>query len=603
MFDRSKSSITQKWWNVIAIVILIVVAGSMRVAATDFTRAIGENSDAAAYHFAAKNLIKYGMLTNDRLGEMYSGAVSAEPSLTIMPGFPIFLAALYLIKDSIQFVFCVQIVLSILTVVLIYLILIEIQVDGKISFVATLLAASYPAFIYNLDILLTETLFTTLLTAGIWSFIKYYHNYKKISWLITSVILVVCAGLVRAQALPLVLVEIFFVVYSECSNRTKFLHSSIIVIIVCLGLLPMCMRNWITFHELRVLAMTGENPKIWGAEPYFLNMASTEGKTLTELIQTNFRVNPEGFIKWRIFGFLKYMWYDFWDENLVHPIRWMKALRMIHYIVVIPALLAIPVLVKKATKSVLFLACIPIAFTVMAMPYHGLPRYVFPSVPMLFVVWGYLINSLTKRFRQDCLKGNNFKTTAALVDRAFRYIYIVGATVFSLLLAYSVFVFAWQECTEMSQFFLTREYGIKIQDVDILNIVDDIALSNENEWTISNADRLQANTYRGVWDAIPILNVSVPVKNTTTGKKVISKVEMNISGGYLFDYSTVYWKSSEMSDFSEEYVYGRFARNIFENKITVYIADDVDSLLIVPAGFRGSDFSVNSIHITKYEVS
>ena len=69
MLDRSKSSITQKWWNVIAIVILIVVAGSMRVAATDFTRAIGENSDAAAYHFAAKNLIKYGMLTNDRLGE------------------------------------------------------------------------------------------------------------------------------------------------------------------------------------------------------------------------------------------------------------------------------------------------------------------------------------------------------------------------------------------------------------------------------------------------------------------------------------------------------------------------------------------------------
>lgn len=58
-----------------------------------------------------------------------------------------------------------------------------------------------------------------------------------------------------------------------------------------------------------------------------------------------------------------------------------------------------------------------------------------------------------------------------------------------------------------------------------------------------------------------------------------------------------------MSDFSEEYVYGRFARNIFENKITVYIADDVDSLLIVPAGFRGSDFSVNGIHITKYEVS
>lgn len=90
------------------IVILILIIGLfLRIHATDFIREIAENSDSAAYSYSAKNLIDYGMLTNDRNGEMNRGEIEVVPTSRVMPGMPIFLAGLYLINDSASFVYMV----------------------------------------------------------------------------------------------------------------------------------------------------------------------------------------------------------------------------------------------------------------------------------------------------------------------------------------------------------------------------------------------------------------------------------------------------------------------------------------------------------------
>ena len=165
----------------IAILLLILLVGLLlRVYTTDFTKPITENSDGAAYDYAARNLLKYGVLTNDRDGAMYRGEIALSPASSVMPGYPIFLAVIYILNDALPFVYMVQILVSMVTLYLIYLILREIGISFAISSVVLMVAAVYPAFLYNLDLLLTENLFTALLTAAIYGMVRFMRRMESI---------------------------------------------------------------------------------------------------------------------------------------------------------------------------------------------------------------------------------------------------------------------------------------------------------------------------------------------------------------------------------------------------------------------------------------
>lgn len=387
------------------IVILILIIGLfLRIHATDFIREIAENSDSAAYSYSAKNLIDYGMLTNDRNGEMNRGEIEVVPTSRVMPGMPIFLAGLYLINDSASFVYMVQIMLSLVTLCLIYKMMRLFGVQYQIAVFVLFLAAVYPAFCYNHDILLTETLFTALFTAALYMFVYFLkhtnivqNGYKHLA---LSTILLMCATMVRAQALPFVAVEIFFVLIymHDCSLKTRMQYCGTIVGIALAFLLPLWIRNWVVFHEFWLLTQSGVGPQIWGAQPYFLDMSSTENVVdLAELIAKNVDISPETYWKWRLFGMFNFMWYDFWDENLVHPVEILRLFRLIHPLIVIPAVAAIPLIIRKARKEVLLIAAVPLLFTMMCLPFHGLPRYVFPSIPCVFTLLGIMLDWAKKQ--------------------------------------------------------------------------------------------------------------------------------------------------------------------------------------------------------------
>ena len=82
----------------------------------------------------------------------------------------------------------------------------------------------------------------------------------------------------------------------------------------------------------------------------------------------------------------------------------------------------------------------------------------------------------------------------------------------------------------------------------------------------------------------------------------LTEVILNIGGGYVYDYCTIYWRSNKIQDYSEDFVYGRFSRNYFTGDIKVFIDDDVTELLIVPVLLRNSTFEIRSINVEKYKV-
>lgn len=595
----------------IAVVLIFIMALGVRLHVTDFLQPIAINSDSAAYHYAAKDLLKYGMLINDGTGVVFNEEAAPTPAANIMPGLPFFLAGLYQINDDLPLVYFVQLMLSMIILALVYKLTKTLRLSAMASILTLALAAVYPAFCYNLDKLLTETLFTTLLTANFYYFIRILQaDQPPTQRLICPSVLLICAVMIRPQALPFLVVECFLLLLylKPCVPlKTRIACCGTMVGTALVFLIPLWIRNWITFHDFWLLAGDGGGPRIWGCQPYFLDMASTVGKSFAELAAQS---SSTTYLKWRLFGFFNFMWYDMWDENLVHPFRMLKAARLIHPLVVVPVVAMIPILVRKAKPAVLFLASVPILFTLMCMPFHGLPRYVFPSLPCVFVLTGVLIDKLIHRFSKKTAVSEEplpMPKLAGCVDRIFRICYLAFSCIFSVILLYSVFVFAGSVKTEMSNFFLNRTYGISASDVEWLPVVEEQELAEDlSLWHIDNVTPGMDGTFQGMWDATPILHVQIPkrqnIENIGENEGYITKVELDIPGGYWYDCATVYWVGDNTPEFSESYVYGRFPRNVFHSKQTVYIADNVSSLMIVPSCFRGTRFSIEGIHITKYQV-
>lgn len=598
----------------IAILLLILLVGLLlRVYTTDFTKPITENSDGAAYDYAARNLLKYGVLTNDRDGAMYRGEIALYPASSVMPGYPIFLAVIYILNDALPFVYMVQILVSMVTLYLIYLILREIGISFAISSVVLMVAAVYPAFLYNLDLLLTENLFTALLTAAIYGMVRFMRRMESIRhpyfYVAGTTAVLMAAVMVRAQALPFLAVEIFFLlIYATALPLKKRIRCCGIVIIVALAfLVPLWIRNWVDFHRFWLLTEAGVSPQIWGAQPYFLDMSSTNGVDIDSLISQNKALSETLYWKWRIFGFFNFMWYDFWDENLVHPYKILSMFRLIHPLLIVPTIALIPVYIRKSKKEVLLIGCVPLLFTLMCLPYHGLARYVYPSIPCVLILFGVIVQKVVFKIRKkksDTDIQVYEQKSIAYINLIFRYAYWAFSIVFSIILLYSVYIFSWSVGTEMSNYRLARTYDVSSSQVESFPVLESQELiSDRSLWRVDNVEQIGDTTYQGIWEGIPILHVQVPESQASSSENsVITKVELDMPGGYLYDYCTVYWTGSHTPEISEDDVYGRFPRTSLNGKQTVYIDDNVSSLMIVPCGFRGTEFSINSIRITKYQV-
>ncbi|MDY8095879.1 glycosyltransferase family 39 protein [Paenibacillus polymyxa] len=558
--------------------------------------------DETTYHYAAENLIKYRTLTYDINGDIYNGNNEATPTPKLQPGYPIYIALIYILfGHSTSAVLISHVLLSIFSFWLIYRILTLLKIRKPFIMISLILAAVYPGFLYSIDRMLTEQLFTTLFLAFVYCFLKSRQT-NNVIWLGISAALLTCASHVRALAFPFAVVVIFFlIIYDQNNKKNAVRNVTVFISVILLFMLPWWVRNWITFDKFMLFSDAGYSPKVWGAVPYFIDMASTNNQPLNVVLENNVTPNPGLYYKWRIFGFFQYMWGDLWDENLVHPYKYLRPFIALQQLIIVPCIMAIPFLIKNCRKEVLFISCIPIAFTLMNMPFHGLPRYVYPSVPFVLVLVGVLLELLVDTIR----KKRTYELDSFLskwqgaTDRWVLRGYTVFAAIFSIILFYSIYIFAYEINGEMSEYRLGRYMGITQTSLQ----ANDIVFSkkyNQSEMMIENSSIINGK-YKNDVDAPAIIKVSDNLLNDSIKKQIVTEVSINIQGGYLYDYMTVYWTGRNTQEISENNVY-KFPISKLEKSQKIFIDDDVNFLMVVPAVFRGGEFKVDSIEINKYKV-
>lgn len=300
------------------------------------------------------------------------------------------------------------------------------------------------------------------------------------------------------------------------------------------------------------------------------------------------------------------MWGDLWDENLVHPYTFLRPFLLVQQLLIVPCIAAIPFIIKNCKKEVLFISCIPIGFTLMNMPFHGLPRYVYPSLPLVFILVGVILEKLG-----DCIiqKNNNpfskeiyLYRWQSFADCWMRRCYILFASLFSLILVFSVYIFAYGIKGEMSEYRLNKYMNTSQSLLSEKNIVE----SNKytiNNFSIENASLSSKNKiYKNNLSGPTIIRLEDESIINSKNSDIVSEINLNFQGGYIYDYMTIYWEGINTPEISENKVY-KFPINSFQRKHKIFIDDNISSLMIVPTVFSGGAFEIDSIEVIKYKTN
>lgn len=577
---------------------ILLVGTFLRFATTDFDRSTSLG-DEATYINAAHSLLANGFFTWDPFSQMASGAIPSKPTTALAPGFPFYLATLFsVIGDSSNIIISFNLIFNIGAMLMSFLIVVGLNIKSWVKCISLLFISIYPGFLYNIDRALTEQLFLFLFVSFFFFFLRGVKKDGYI-WFFLAGLTIGYAIQIRAFGLPFFLLAcIVGIVFRKGSVNRAIGQVTVMAAPVLAFMAVYWLYSWTVFHRIYWFPESSYGPQLWGSMPYFLEMYYADNKNLRQLLDMNLHDMPSVFWRWRVFGFFQYMWGDIWDENLVHPFWYLRNLLLLQLIVVVPTIIAIPYAIRRHQPEVLMIACVPIAFTLMNMPFHGLPRYVWPSMPFVFMTLGFIIDRLsgsqvlTFHFRESRSRAFSSLMHGAL---------LAVSAPFAVIVAYSVYIFAWGIGLEMSEVRLLRHANTSIVEIEEQSpMFSDIVTADKV--TIDNASKLDEGIFIGNDDGQPIIRFVENVPYVKGNGNVVTKLTIRSRGGHLNDFMTVYWTGKKTPEISENAVYGRFPINSLQKEHIVYIDDDVSNVLIVPAGFRTSQFELRNIQIDKYEI-
>ncbi len=578
---------------------ILLLAFHERTAHNDMAKFTGDGSDSATYHYAAIDIQKYGFIVWDRSGEAARGEVKAEPTEALAVGYPLFLAALYrFFPASYDTVYQTNIYLSMLTLLLLWWVMKEMRVGDAAALIVMAMAAMYPPFTYMVSTGLSENLFLPLMLAGVACCMRYGRT-DHLRWLWLGNLLMAYATLVRAQGfLVLLLCDGACILWSERRGREAV---RVLVCLVC-TLMAFYVPVWVWMYKsvghFVLFPGASQGAAVWGAMPYFIDMGWSEGRSLWEIKEVNRTADPGVYYRWRVFGFLQNSWYDVWDEHLEHPYAELRPFLMLQHWVVVPSIVMSPLLFVKYRRSQCLAAAIPVVVTLSCMMAHGLPRYVILAVPFAFALAGVHLNLI--------FSGEARRRKAVLT--APRFLYALLYLIFSILLAYSVYSFSYQLPYEQSAYRLAKYAGVSISDVTQEKPIARQTLTAEdvgNGIYIQNMRKTDGERFLPYFGSDPAaVYAAVKPLEDAKGKNIITKAQIALRGGYLYDMMTVYWRGAKTADYNEGCVY-LFPKNSweYEKPITIYIDDDVNELLIVPSRFRSDEMTFDYIRVEKFDMS
>ncbi len=347
--------------------------------------------------------IGYHEMTLQFLDKGFLGYYSDKPSAFVTPGYPLFLAAIYLAAevintDPLTAVRTIQAIISVGSVFLVYLIA---RKSGGIpaGSLAAIIAAVYlPAFMAN-NRILTEVLYVFLLMGYIYTVINAFEK-NSLRWHALSGALMALAVLVRPSVAPFMVVPYIITWFCQYRSRVSMGgHRVIIGFLITLIsfsviMTPWWVRNFMVFDKFIVFATQSGNPLLRGTDPY--DPYDREGPSIienipesdmtrvaVERITQGFKNEPGLWLQWFTVGKLSYMWLKPWG----YFSGWAVTMHFWLFVVLgWPA-----TLVNIFDRKMRWPALLIMFTTVLHLVFIPITRYMYPMTPLMAIMTATLI--------------------------------------------------------------------------------------------------------------------------------------------------------------------------------------------------------------------
>ena len=209
-----------------------------------------QGGDSPRYMLLAKNLVEHGTLS-------FGGSSPFQPTNFRTPGYPLFLALIYLIFHSFIPAIFFGALISAFAAPLVYLIAKEVF-EERIAFVAGILAAIEPMGLFLGVSILTEGVFTAVLLLAVYFFVRYLKAGSG-TCLFSSSALLALATLIRPVMFYFWPFAILFILYREhiFGQRLVLKKIFVFIIIFFLVLSPWLIRNKIVVNSWQITSLQG----------------------------------------------------------------------------------------------------------------------------------------------------------------------------------------------------------------------------------------------------------------------------------------------------------------------------------------------------------
>jgi 4-amino-4-deoxy-L-arabinose transferase-like glycosyltransferase len=194
--------------------------------------------DSGGYERRAVNLLEHGVFAGQAQPPF-------TPDLERTPVYPALIAGVYgVFGDRPIAVIALHALLGAATAGLVFLLARELGLSDRVALIGALLAAVDPVSVMTANRLLTETLFTTLLVAGVWLFVMGWRR-EQLHWVALASLAFGAAALTRpiAQFLPLALVPLLVF-----ALRPRWRQATIAAIVL-VGISGALMASWALRNE------------------------------------------------------------------------------------------------------------------------------------------------------------------------------------------------------------------------------------------------------------------------------------------------------------------------------------------------------------------
>ncbi|MFS0724771.1 ArnT family glycosyltransferase [Paenibacillus sp. 1P07SE] len=361
-------------------------------------------------HQVSHDTIHYDAMVRQLLEEGIYAYKSTEPNAQVTPGYPLFMAAVYILAEYTAYepfalIRILQVGFSLISIGLGWAI--AARLAGRHAGLLTAAAmAVYPPFIWANGAILTEPLAAMLLLLYIWLQLLAFERQR---WTIHALAGAAMGLTVLVRPEFLVLLGASYALLLIRSGR--MLQTARTGLIALLGaalvLSPWVIRNVATLGEF-VVASTQVNPFAAGTYPgknYEDGLVDRRGKTQMEVAKERLRIgfteHTWTYVKWYTIGKLKFTYGRMFFGSGHSPLYPVIPLRQpVHLAIVFAGALSALLMLRRWRQPAMLLVVLLGTISVTRLAFVPEYRYNFTAMPLLIILGSMLAVAVWQRWRQ-----------------------------------------------------------------------------------------------------------------------------------------------------------------------------------------------------------